>query len=52
MMLKDQDFIKYFHQIGSQWNGDDKLLGNSKTFVCLIYGPGTCKSVNQLMLIL
>ena len=52
LMLKNEEFIKHFNQLGSQWTVNDELLMNLEAFVCLMYGSGTCKSVNQLRLVI
>ena len=52
LMLKNEEFIKHFNQLGSQWTVNDELLMNLEAFVCLMYGSGTCKSVNQLKLVI
>ena len=52
LMLKNEEFIMHFNQLGSQWIVNDELLMNLEVFVYLMYGSGTCKRVNQLRLVI
>ena len=51
LMLKNEELIKHFNQLRSQWTVNDELLMNLEAFVCLMYGSGTL-SVNQLRLVI